>query len=184
MKPNNVVLSQNGGVRLIDFGHATDLQKKKLKVLPKQTAYFSSPEVWKQEPAGLPSDWFSYGVNIVYLYQLKVPFDGRSEEEIQKHVLDGKPDVEDVKDEAAKDLIKKLLVVDPELRPKKVSDDAFFADVNAIVPFQPVNIKCNVHKPSKAAVFETNDTAIYEFLEAATIRIPTAEYLDYVKSLQ
>ena len=183
LKPNNIVLSKDGGVRLIDFGHATDLQRKKLQILPKQNHHYSSPEVLKKEPAGLASDWWPFAVIIAYLYQLYVPFNGCSEEEIRKRVLAGKPNIEDVKSEAAKELIKKLLVLDPELRPKKVSDDAFFADVNSIVPFQPVNIKCKVQMPSKAAVFETNDSAVYEYLEVNTIRIPSSEYLDCIKSL-
>ena len=177
MKTNNIVLTKDGGVRLIDFGHSLYLKDDPLSVLPSQVVYYSSPEVLKEEPAGLTSDWWPFAVIVAELYQLKMPFEGCSKETTRKLVLAGEPDIEDVKSEAVKELIKKLLVVNPELRPKKVSDDAFFADVNSIVPFQPGDIKCNVHKPSKAPEYFSNDPSFYEILEAETVRIPSAQFL-------
>ena len=61
LKPNNIVLTDSGEVRLIDFGHSRRLNKETLQVLPPQHANQAAPDVWKGKPAGLSSDWWTYG---------------------------------------------------------------------------------------------------------------------------
>ena len=180
MKPNNIVLTRDGNVRLIGFGHSTFIRPDKSAILPSQIAQFSSPEVWKKQPASHPSDWWTYGVIIAKLYQLKVPFDGDTKEEIQKKAQSGEPDVEEVQPAAAKEFVSKLLKVNPADRPSQVSSDKLFNTLKTNAPktpFKPGTIKYNVQMPSKEAEYVTDDPTIYAKLET-DIRIPSTEFLD------
>ena len=120
--------------------------------------------------------------NAIFTYTKSFPFvvgtHATNEKELLKNVHAGTPNIEEVEPKAAKELIEKLLVADPELRPKKVSDDALFVNVNAIIPFKPENIKCRLQKPPKAAEYFSNDPSFYGIPEAHAIRIPTAEFLN------
>ena len=178
MKPNNIALTKDGHVRLIDFGMCTILRNKKQEVLPKQTAHYCSPEVWNKKPAGLASDWWSYGVIIAYLYQLRLPFEGDDEEDIQEEVL-FPPNLKDMYPYGVKKFIMKLLEVDPEKRLSKVSKDEFFGlkgDSVTQRPFKPRNIEIPPIEPSADAEYFTDDPTVYDMLEGNVIRIPPPEF--------
>ena len=186
LKPNNIVLTKDGHVRLIDFGLASNLQDGKLKVLPRQIARYSSPEVWNKKPAGLASDWFAYGVIIAYLYQLRLPFDGNTEEEIRKNVDSGKLDLNKKfkRMGGVKEFILKLLEVDPEKRLSKVAADKFFKDITP-QPFKPGNIEIPSIEPQGEARYFSEKATVYDTLEANVIRIPPPEFFasDYYYSI-
>ena len=175
----------NGEVRLIDFGCSERLHEAPFeKVLNKQAARFSSPEVYDDKAAGLPSDWWSYGVIITLLYQLKHPFNGKDDEETQKMARTCKPhlDMSMLTSNAAK-LISKLLVVEPKNRISKVSTHELFENV-PVARFIPEPPKIPTHEASKKDQYYSNDPEIYELLESHLIRIPSSEFLssDILKS--
>lgn len=173
-------MTKDGDVRLIDFGHTSNLLRiPHKKELPLQVAQYSSPEVWKQQPAGLASDWWSYGVIIAFLYQLRLPFVGKTKEVIQEHAQTFTPNIEGIQPQSAKELVSKLLVSE-DARPKKVSTDKLFDTVRGTASkttFKPGLIKYTEDKPSKVAEFVTDDLTVYDMLEAEAIRIPTSEFL-------
>ena len=182
-------MTRNGHVRLIDFGLVSNLQEEKMQVLPSQVAQYSAPEVWNKKLAGLASDWWSYGVNIVQLFQLKLPFDGETDEEIQELAQHGKPNLIDIplKLDNAKKFIMKLLVVKPEDRISKVSSDEFFGANGEHVtsePYKPGDINIPVATSSRKAEYFSDDTYGYEILESNAIRIPPPDFFtsDYYKS--
>ena len=178
MKPNNVVLTRDGHVRLIDFGLADCFRDEKLQVLHRQVAHYSAPEVYKKEPAGLASDWFSYGVIIAYLYQLQHPFQGSSPDEIQEQALAGKPNLEHMPQiDGVKEFIKKLLVVDPNDRLTYASADKFFKTITEL-PFRPKDVKAPAIIPSGKAESTADYPVVYCDLESTAIRIPPAKYFD------
>ena len=188
LKPNNIVLTKDGHVRLIDFGLASNLYDEKLKVLPRQVAVFSSPEVWNKKPAGLASDWWSYGVIIAYLYQLQPPFRGNTEEEIQMKAQTGEPSLDDMphkKINKAKIFIRKLLVVDPDKRLTNVSSNHFFNKITE-TPFRPGNIEAPEVTPSGKAEYVADDPIVHGILEATAIWIPSSGFFetDYYKSIK
>ena len=181
----------DGQIRLIDFGLASDLQDGKLQVLPNQIPHYAAPEVWNKKLAGLPSDWFAYGVIITYLYQLRLPFDGSTKEEIRQLADSGKPSLDPMHPQYVgnvKQFILKLLEVDPEKRLSKVSEDEFFglngAGVTA-VPFKPVNIEIPPIEPSGKTIYFSENPLVYEILESNVIRIPPSSFYesDYYKSI-
>ena len=186
LKPDNIVLTKDGEVRLIDFSHFRNLVNSRQEILPKQVAQYSSPEVFKCLPAGLASDWWSYGVIIAYLYQLKLPFEGDTPDKIQEHARSGEPKLENVWPSEAKKLIKECLFVDPEKRPLKVSTHKLFENIRFAAanglpkkkPFVPGPVKIPVTVSSKQPVYVTDDPLIYEELEASVIRIPSVKFLE------
>ena len=191
LKPNNIVLTKDGHVRLIDFGLARYVTNEEIRILPRQVAHYSSPEVWNKKPAGLVSDWWPYGVIIAYLYQLRLPFEGNTKDDIQKCAQSGQPFLDDMPHQQidyVKDFIKKLLVVEPADRLSKVSENEFFgSNGDRVTPlqFRPGVVKIPVVTSSREAKFDTDDPTYYEKLEGHVVRIPSQEYLEseYFKSL-
>ena len=179
LKPNNIVLTNHGHVRLIDFGSVTSIEKGKLKVLPLQVAKYSSPEVWNQKPAGLASDWWPYGIIVAYLYQLQMPFVGETEDEVQKNVTSEKPYLDNMphkRMDLVRKFIKKLLVVDPAKRLKNVSENIFFEKITES-PFAPGVIIPPSATSKEAGEYASENQSVYEDLEGLATRFPTAKFL-------
>ena len=178
MKPNNIVFTKDGYVRLIDFGLTVKLSDKPLKKLPKQNAEYSAPEVFKGHPAGFASDRWSFGVIIALLFQLKHPFAGDTEEDIQKHAESGSPNINDVEPLEAQNLIKKCLIVDPVARIKDISSHDLFKTVKEGFPcrFKPGYYEIPETLTPMENKCVSSNPAIYEELEGDAIFIPTSEY--------
>ena len=174
-------MTRDGDVRLIDYGHSTIMRPGEFEVICSQIACYSSPEVWNRQPASYPQDWWAYGVIIAYLYQLKLPFDGDTKEEIQKKAQSGEPDIDEIQPVAAKEFISKLLAINPADRPTQVSSDKLFDNFKTNAPptpFKPGTVKYDVKMPSKPAEYVTDDPTIYAQLEACVTRIPSTQFLN------
>ena len=180
LKPDNIALTEAGEVRLIDFGHATRLNKEPFQILPGQSTPYMSPEVSMGLPAGLASDWWPYAVICAYLFLLKVPFNGVTDDELQRPNLDDMPPDLSV----AKDLFSKLLVVNPELRLQKVTTHALFQRITKN-PYKPGPLKTPASGVAKQPMYFAADPHLYELLEGCAIRIPPSEYFasEYYKSI-
>jgi serine/threonine-protein kinase len=82
-KPENVIVTRNGSIRLIDFDIAQPLpsRPKKMSKNPGTPSYMA-PEQLKQEPIDGRVDIFSYGVATYELLTNQKPFPGDSPGEI------------------------------------------------------------------------------------------------------
>jgi serine/threonine-protein kinase len=82
-KPENVLVSHNGVVRLIDFDMAQPLPEKPVKFSKNPgTPGYMAPEQLKREGIDARADIFSYGVAAYELLTNKKPFPGESPGEI------------------------------------------------------------------------------------------------------
>lgn len=65
MKPENVIIQNNGMIKLIDFGAACDLQGE-LKIRG-GTSFYAPPEMWNGRP-DIRNDIYSFGVMLKLLF--------------------------------------------------------------------------------------------------------------------
>jgi serine/threonine-protein kinase len=88
-KPENVLVTRNGGVRLIDFDLAQPIpaQPKKMSKNPGTPGYMA-PEQLKREPIDPRADIFAYGVSAYELVTNKKPFPGETPGEILAAQMD------------------------------------------------------------------------------------------------
>jgi len=89
-KPENVLVTQNAGVRLVDFDLAQQIPEKPLKPSKKNpgTPAYMAPEQLRGEPITHRVDIFSYGVAAYELLTSEKPFPGETPAEILKRQLD------------------------------------------------------------------------------------------------
>ncbi|HEY2329925.1 MAG TPA: serine/threonine-protein kinase, partial [Verrucomicrobiae bacterium] len=82
-KPENVLVSRNAAVRLIDFDTAMPLPEKPVKLAQNPgTPGYMAPEQLKREPLDARADIFAYGVSAYELLTNRKPFPGETPGEI------------------------------------------------------------------------------------------------------
>jgi serine/threonine-protein kinase len=88
-KPENVLVTRNGSVRLIDFDLAQPILEKPLKLSKNPgTPGYMAPEQLKREGVDPRADIFSYGVSAYELVTNHKPFPGETPAEILAAQLD------------------------------------------------------------------------------------------------
>lgn len=89
-KPENVLITRNGSVRLVDFDLAQPIPEKPRKAPKKNpgTPAYMAPEQLLGEPITHRVDIFSYGVAAYELLTNQKPFPGETPGEILKRQLD------------------------------------------------------------------------------------------------
>jgi serine/threonine-protein kinase len=82
-KPENILVSRNGAVRLIDFDMAQPVPEKPVKFSKNPgTPGYMAPEQLKREPFDARVDIFAYGVSAYELLSNRKPFPGETPGEI------------------------------------------------------------------------------------------------------
>jgi serine/threonine-protein kinase len=88
-KPENVLVSRNGNVRLIDFDIAQPIPEKPKKMSKNPgTPSYMAPEQLQRKPIDARVDIFAYGVAAYELLTNHKPFDGETPGEILARQLD------------------------------------------------------------------------------------------------
>ena len=85
------MLSENGFVKLIDFGLAVKIQNGKF-LTRCGTPHYISPEIIQGSPFDAAADWWSFGVLLYEMVVGATPFNGSTKEELFQQIL-----TEDVK---------------------------------------------------------------------------------------
>jgi serine/threonine protein kinase len=118
IKLGNVLLDEKLNVKLGDFGLAEFMRSFDQEIKIKGTPNYISPEMLEGNDPTFPADVWAVGVCMYALLIGKPPFETNAVKYTYTRIRDGTfyfPDRVYVSDEA-KDLIKKLLTVDPEQR--------------------------------------------------------------------
>jgi serine/threonine protein kinase len=115
------------------YGKDTPEEEKRYSVVG--TPDYLAPEILSGNGHSFPVDWWSLGVVLYELLVGVTPFKGETPEEIFQNILNRNiiwPDADMDMSEEAKDLIDKLLTLDPNLRPtaKDIKAHPFFADID------------------------------------------------------
>lgn len=123
MKPKNLLLMSDDNdsfIKLADFGFAARVHAPKTLTKQCGTPFFVSPEILMRKGYDQQSDMWSVGCIVFLLLSGNLPFMGRSQKELFRKIVAGKyefndDDWDDVSDDA-KDLVRRLLVLNPDER--------------------------------------------------------------------
>ena len=75
LKPENLILTPVGAIKVIDFGSADSLVLRQALHAPKGALEYTAPEYYYQGKIDIQSDLFSLGVIAYELMTAKLPFD-------------------------------------------------------------------------------------------------------------
>jgi NIMA (never in mitosis gene a)-related kinase len=119
LKSQNIFLTENGMIKLGDFGIAKCLEctwQKAMTIVG--TPYYLSPEIVNNKPYSFKSDIWSLGVLLYEISALKMPFDATSLPMLSLKIIKGLYNPLPLNfSKDLKSLVGMLLVVDPNKRP-------------------------------------------------------------------
>ncbi|KAG8851968.1 hypothetical protein FRB96_008983 [Tulasnella sp. 330] len=117
LKPENLLLDKNKNIKIADFGMAALEISNGMLETSCGSPHYASPEIVAGKAYhGAASDIWSCGVVLFALLVGRLPFDDQNMRVLLQKVRVGKFDMPAFIPTDAKDLIRKMLVVDPEQR--------------------------------------------------------------------
>jgi serine/threonine protein kinase len=118
IKPQNLLLSRRGELKLGDFGLAFDGRSgRRAPAALVGTAAFIAPELWRGEPASSASDVFSLGACLFLLLCGRLPFVGTTREQIKQAHAELLPKLPTSLPGPVAELLTAMLAKEPAARP-------------------------------------------------------------------
>ncbi|KAJ7974968.1 3-phosphoinositide-dependent protein kinase [Quillaja saponaria] len=128
IKPENLLLTADGHIKIADFGSVKPMQDSRITVLPNAasddkactfvgTAAYVPPEVLNSSPATFGNDLWALGCTLYQMLSGTSPFKDASEWLIFQRIIARDIRFPDYFSEEARDLIERLLDLDPSRRP-------------------------------------------------------------------
>ncbi|KAL7228573.1 hypothetical protein ACSBR2_007313 [Camellia fascicularis] len=128
IKPENLLLSAEGHIKIADFGSVKPMQDSQITVLPNAasddkactfvgTAAYVPPEVLNSSPATFGNDLWALGCTLYQMLSGTSPFKDASEWLIFQRIIARDIRFPNYFSEQARDLIDRLLDIDPSRRP-------------------------------------------------------------------
>jgi len=128
LKPENILISEDGYIKLADFGLSRILNSDEQALTFWGTAEYLSPEMIAETGHDFTSDWWAVGVLIYEMLIGIPPFYHKNKATMYKMIKEKEPRFPDAAkheisiSEQAEDLIRKLLIKDPKTRLGSKSD--------------------------------------------------------------
>lgn len=122
LKPDNVMIDEEGHIKLIDFGFTKTLQESKAFRTTTNcgTVGYTAPEILIGSDVGysFSVDIWSYGVMIAELMGGSLPFADKEDPMLlQQNIIKGELKIQSTFiDPFARDFLKRILVVEPNMR--------------------------------------------------------------------
>ncbi|OHT11908.1 AGC family protein kinase [Tritrichomonas foetus] len=136
LKPDNLLISEDGHIKLGDFGLSKIAfeggYKSSCNEKAEGTPEYLAPEVLTRGEVGPAADWWSFGAILFEMAEGIPPFTGDTAEEVFAKVVKGNYEWTSDISESLKDLVKGLLTIDPDDRMgfDEVMYHPFFDDVS------------------------------------------------------
>ncbi|XP_059665999.1 3-phosphoinositide-dependent protein kinase 1-like isoform X2 [Cornus florida] len=162
IKPENLLLTAEGHIKIADFGSVKPLQDSRITVLPNAssddkactfvgTAAYVPPEVLNSSPATFGNDLWALGCTLYQMLSGSSPFKDASEWLIFQRIIARDIRYPNYFSEEARDLIDRLLDIDPSRRPGAGHDG--YASLKKHPFFEGVDWKnLRVQTPPKLAL--------------------------------
>lgn len=147
IKPSNIRITPDGRATLLDFGLATDVEAHALTRTGsfQGSPYYASPEQIesKKGKVGPWSDLYSLGITLYEAAAGKVPFEGKTTEQVFHQVLSGAPQrPRKVNRQVSRDLETVILkAVEKDPRQRYDSMAAFAEDLQCVLDFRPIRAR-------------------------------------------
>ncbi|KAM9212431.1 rhodopsin kinase GRK1 [Dugong dugon] len=203
LKPENVLLDNDGNIRISDLGLAVELKDGQTKTKGYAgTPGFMAPELLRSEEYDFSVDYFALGVTLYEMIAARGPFRARGEKvenkELKQRILSEAVKYPEKFSKASKDFCEALLEKDPEKRLgfrngtcDELRTNPLFKDINwrqleagiLIPPFIPdsrtvyaKNIQdVGAFSTVKGVVFDKTDTEFFQEFATGNCPIPWQE---------
>ena len=136
IKPENILIDRTGHIKLVDFGLSKIFEKNEKMYTICGTSFYLAPELIKKQGYNCDADWWSLGCIMYELLSGNPPFKLEGND-INTLNFNQPLKMDNCFSEEAKDLINKLLVIDPKNRlgvgkdgVEKLKQHPYFKDVN------------------------------------------------------
>ncbi|XP_041430458.1 serine/threonine-protein kinase N2-like [Xenopus laevis] len=157
IKPDNVVIDSTGYAQLADFGlcktgvdHTSEIDE------PCGDLSYNAPEILRGERYNRTVDWWSLGITIYEMAVAKLPFTGKTQEEIFNNIFYSEPDYPSDLDSSTISIIEALLDKDPRFRLGSEIDDG--EEVQRFRYFRSIDWKALWNKQLKAPFIPSQPT--------------------------
>ncbi|KAJ3445031.1 protein kinase [Anaeramoeba flamelloides] len=153
LKPENLLLDEDNNIKIADFGMAKMMKYGTLLETACGSPHYVSPEIIRSQGYdGRKSDIWSCGVILYALLCGRLPFDQKDYRDLLLNIRRGSYAFPKFLGELEKDLISKMLVVDPEKRImiseiKRHPWFTFNFPKNYIPPSPPIDYGKDIEKP-------------------------------------
>eukprot|EP00833_Pecoramyces_ruminatium_P015644 jgi/Orpsp1_1/1189676/evm.model.d7180000073681.1 len=172
LKPENILLTEDMHIKLTDFGTAKIIEKEADNDRANSfvgTAEYVSPELLNDKATCKSSDFWALGCIIYQLLAGRPPFKANNEYQTFQKIIKMEYSLPDEIPDVAKDLIKKLLVEDPNHRIGSDTPEGGGYEALKSHPFFENIVWENIHlqtppelKPNPAVHFVKSDSNIEE----------------------
>lgn len=117
VKPENMLLTENKTIKLIDFGLSNQYTKGGLLKTPCGSPCYAAPEmILGRKYQGTQIDIWSLGITLYAMICGFLPFEDKNNDKLYKKILDCKLEFPSHVSDYAKDIITKILAVNPSKR--------------------------------------------------------------------
>ena len=117
LKPENLLLDDRKTIKIVDFGLSNLIENGELLKTPCGSPCYAAPEMISgKRYSGFTSDLWSVGIILFVMLCGFLPFDEDNNNLLYKKIINGHYEIPLYVSDKAKDLIRKLLTVDPNKR--------------------------------------------------------------------
>jgi hypothetical protein len=117
IKPQNLLISRAGVLKLADFGLASLASAVALSESRLGTPQFMAPEIWAGESATQQSDLYSLGATLLFMLTASPPFSGSTVESLKRSHLSSTPKIPSSVPSSLAEIILRCLAKKPKSRP-------------------------------------------------------------------